>query len=242
MENVESLIQSITKLANNMEAEDKQRLIKVADLLKKKDFKSAGKTLQQMDTSAKDGIPGKVYYSVLKLGNIKLQNEERSIKHNQEKTFIHKALIAINKGDATSLRKNIKEAILAKVCRAVAKREKEIAKTFLDETTNITDNDSKEYGQVATKIDTQLNLLLAAAPWRGGKLKDRLNAINKIRELADNSKAFTKMKHSDFEKTFATLSSIIKADSWPEIDSPFRLASRKSLEKAAQEVTHTLYK
>ena len=62
------------------------------------------------------------------------------MSQNKEKDFIRKGLASISKGDATSLRKNIKEAILSKVRRAVAIKEKELAKKLVQ---NVTDTDTK---------------------------------------------------------------------------------------------------
>lgn len=54
---------------------------------------------------------------------------------NTEKTLIRKALTAINAGNATALKKNIKEALLSKVRRALDKKEHELAKKIIDSTT-----------------------------------------------------------------------------------------------------------
>lgn len=113
--------------------------------------------------------------------------------NNKEKTFIHKALTAINKGDATALRKNIKEAILSKVRRAVAKREKQIAKSFLDEATHV----QEDYADTATKIATHLNFIVKAAPG-----KARANIANQIMNLVGKDKSFNNPK---FDKAFGKL-------------------------------------
>lgn len=49
---------------------------------------------------------------------------------------VAKAVDAISKGDVRSLRKNIKEAIVAKVRRALEKKEQKIAKDFLNNKDN----------------------------------------------------------------------------------------------------------
>lgn len=54
---------------------------------------------------------------------------------NTEKSLIRKALSAINSGNATALKKNIKEALLSKVRKALDKKEQELAKTIIDSTT-----------------------------------------------------------------------------------------------------------
>ena len=115
------------------------------------------------------------------------------MSQNKEKTFIHKALTAINKGDATALRKNIKEAILSKVRRAVAKREKQIAKSFLDEATNI----QEESPSTAEKIALHLKHILKVAPG-----KDRANVANQIMNLVGKDKSF---KNPKFDKAFGKL-------------------------------------
>ena len=54
--------------------------------------------------------------------------------NNTEKTLIRKALESISNGNATALKKNIKEALLYKVRRALNAREKELAKTIVSST------------------------------------------------------------------------------------------------------------
>lgn len=54
---------------------------------------------------------------------------------NTEKSFIRKALESISNGNATALKKNIKEALLSKVRRALDEREKKIAKSLINKTT-----------------------------------------------------------------------------------------------------------
>lgn len=54
---------------------------------------------------------------------------------NTEKSLIRKALTAINAGNATALKKNIKEALLSKVRKALDKKEQELAKNIIDSTT-----------------------------------------------------------------------------------------------------------
>lgn len=51
----------------------------------------------------------------------------------KEKTLIAKGLAAIAKGDARELKKSIKEALLSKVRRKLEQKEKEIAKSYLDD-------------------------------------------------------------------------------------------------------------
>ena len=55
--------------------------------------------------------------------------------NNTEKTLIRKALESISNGNATALKKNIKEALLSKVRKALNKKEKEIAKNLIDNAT-----------------------------------------------------------------------------------------------------------
>jgi type III secretory pathway component EscV len=52
-----------------------------------------------------------------------------------EKTLIRKALESISNGNATALKKNIKEALLSKVRRALNEKEKDLAKTIINDTT-----------------------------------------------------------------------------------------------------------
>lgn len=52
-----------------------------------------------------------------------------------EKSLIRKALSAINSGNATSLKKNIKEALVSKVRKALDKKEKQIAKALVESAT-----------------------------------------------------------------------------------------------------------
>jgi hypothetical protein len=54
---------------------------------------------------------------------------------NNEKSFIRKALESISNGNATDLKKNIKEALISKVRRALHEREKELAKSLINKTT-----------------------------------------------------------------------------------------------------------
>lgn len=54
---------------------------------------------------------------------------------NTEKSLIRKALTAINSGNASALKKNIKEALLSKVRKALDKREKQLAQNIIDSTT-----------------------------------------------------------------------------------------------------------
>jgi DNA-directed RNA polymerase specialized sigma subunit len=54
---------------------------------------------------------------------------------NTEKSFIRKALESISNGNATALKKNIKEALLSKVRRALDEREKKIAKSLINKKT-----------------------------------------------------------------------------------------------------------
>lgn len=53
-----------------------------------------------------------------------------------KKNAVRNAVESIKKGDAVSLRKSIKEALHQKIRTALAKKEKEIAKTFLDDLEN----------------------------------------------------------------------------------------------------------
>lgn len=48
-----------------------------------------------------------------------------------KKNAVRDAVESIKKGDAVSLRKNIKEALYQKIRTALAKKEKDIAKNFL---------------------------------------------------------------------------------------------------------------
>lgn len=57
------------------------------------------------------------------------------MSNKNEKTFIKNALTSIAKGDATGLKKNIREALLSKVRRALNVKEKEIASTLIDNAT-----------------------------------------------------------------------------------------------------------
>jgi hypothetical protein len=52
-----------------------------------------------------------------------------------EKSLIRKALESISNGNATALKKNIKEALLSKVRRALNEKEKDLAKTIINDTT-----------------------------------------------------------------------------------------------------------
>lgn len=54
---------------------------------------------------------------------------------NNEKSFIRKALESISSGNATALKKNIREALLSKVRKALHEREKELAKSLINKTT-----------------------------------------------------------------------------------------------------------
>jgi ribosomal protein S20 len=53
----------------------------------------------------------------------------------KEKTLIRKALESISSGNATGLKNNIREALFSKVRRALAIKEKEIAKNLIDNAT-----------------------------------------------------------------------------------------------------------
>lgn len=52
-----------------------------------------------------------------------------------EKSLIRKALESISSGNATALKKNIREALLSKVRRALNEKEKDVAKTLIDNAT-----------------------------------------------------------------------------------------------------------
>lgn len=56
-------------------------------------------------------------------------------KCNNEKSHIRNALESISKGDATGLKKSIKEALLSKVRKALNLKEKEVALDLLDRAT-----------------------------------------------------------------------------------------------------------
>lgn len=54
---------------------------------------------------------------------------------SKEKSLVEKALNAISKGNAVAMKKNIKEALLSKVRRAIDKKEKEMAKSMINDAT-----------------------------------------------------------------------------------------------------------
>lgn len=51
----------------------------------------------------------------------------------QEKSLIRQGLASISKGDATGLKKSIREALFAKVRRKLEEKEKVLAKTMFKE-------------------------------------------------------------------------------------------------------------
>ena len=53
-----------------------------------------------------------------------------------KKDTVKKAIEAIQSNDAVTLRKSIKEALVHKVRKALEKKEKQVAKTFLDDLEN----------------------------------------------------------------------------------------------------------
>jgi hypothetical protein len=53
----------------------------------------------------------------------------------KEKNFVRKALESISAGNATGLKKNIKEALLLKVKKALHIKEKELATKILNQAT-----------------------------------------------------------------------------------------------------------
>jgi hypothetical protein len=54
---------------------------------------------------------------------------------SKETSLVAKALNAISKGNAVLMKKNIKEALLSKVRRAIDKKEKELAKSIINDVT-----------------------------------------------------------------------------------------------------------
>lgn len=60
---------------------------------------------------------------------------------NKEKSLIQAALTCISRNNAVGMKKNIREALFSKIRRAIAAKEKQVAKNFLDEaiSTSITE-------------------------------------------------------------------------------------------------------
>lgn len=117
------------------------------------------------------------------------------MSQNKEKIFIHKALTAINKGDATALRKNIKEAILSKVRRAVARREKEMAKNLIESATGNTDDDDvheetsgsdkvkkidAEIKTLKKQLDDYVSSYVSSGKWSEKKATDMFAKLTKL--------------------------------------------------------------
>lgn len=61
---------------------------------------------------------------------------KKTAKKLNEKSLIKRALDAISKGNAVELKKNIREALLSKVRRKINQKEKQMAKSILNNATN----------------------------------------------------------------------------------------------------------
>lgn len=139
---------------------------------------------------------------------------------SKEKNLIEKALAAISKGNAVDLKKNIKEALLSKVRRAVNTKEKEMAKNLIESTTQVV----KEAGEsTSERIAVHLKRILVAAPG-----KDRANVANQIMNLVGKDKSF---KNAKFDKAFGKLLPLATTE---------KKVLRTEFEKAVQDTMNSL--
>ena len=155
---------------------------------------------------------------------------------SKEKSLVEKALNAISKGNAVLMKKNIKEALLSKVRRAVDKKEKEIAKSLIEAATKTTIKEAKDFTVMATSdIPTKDDSKLVIRD--GGTIR-----VSSKQELAKLLKTSVKdlFVDSDHEKLFDSLAAQgkmphIYVDPYDQdINNTFSLgvaASRKEAEK-----------
>lgn len=158
---------------------------------------------------------------------------------SKEKSLVEKALNAISKGNAVLMKKNIKEALLSKVRRAVDKKEKEIAKSLIEAASKAAPTNLKEAkdftvmatSDIPTKDDSKLVIR------DGGTIR-----VSSKQELAKLLKTSVKdlFVDSDHEKLFDSLAAQgkmphIYVDPYDQdINNTFSLgvaASRKEAEK-----------